>query len=146
MTVVTAALRRLVEERAGNVCEYCGISAKATFAAHEVDHVIAVKHGGLTEESNLALACLVCNQHKGSDIGSLDPESGALVPLFHPRRDSWTEHFEIMDLQILGRTPSGRATARLLQFNRSDRVRERAYLTRVGLWGPPVLAESPPRP
>lgn len=144
MTAVSTSLRRLVEERAGNVCEYCGISGRATFAPHEVDHVIAVKHGGLTEEDNLALACLLCNQHKGSDIASLDPASGALVALYHPRRDVWGEHFEVVDLQIVGRTPTGRATARLLQLNRSDRVRERAYLMRVGLWGPVGVAASPP--
>jgi hypothetical protein len=84
MTLVIAPLRRLVEQRAGGACEYCGISESSTFAAHEVDHIIAIKHGGLTEEANLALACAVCNKHKGTDIASIDPASGALAALFIP--------------------------------------------------------------
>jgi hypothetical protein len=32
---------------------------------------------------------------KGSDIASLDPLTGELVPLFNPRRDSWPDHFRL---------------------------------------------------
>jgi len=56
-------------------------------APHEVDHVIAEKHGGLTEPDNLALSCTLCNKHKGSDLTSIDPETGDIVPLYHPRKD-----------------------------------------------------------
>src|SRR5262245_21104997 len=107
MTLVIASLRRLVEQRASGACEYCGISESATFAAHEVDHIIALKHGGLTEEANLAFACAVCNKHKGTDIASIDPETGELAALFHPRRDVWAEHFDVVDLQIVGQSSPG---------------------------------------
>jgi hypothetical protein len=49
-----------------------------------VDHVIAVKHGGNTSAENLALACLHCNLHKGTDLASLDPTTGLLTRLFNP--------------------------------------------------------------
>jgi 5-methylcytosine-specific restriction endonuclease McrA len=58
-TYVPAELRRLVRQRAGDRCEYCLIPEAVTFASHEVDHVIAEKHGGLTDQANLALSCAV---------------------------------------------------------------------------------------
>jgi hypothetical protein len=54
-----------------------------------------------------------------------DPESGALVRLFHPRRDRWEEHFERNGVVIVGRTATGRATVALLKMNAEDRRRLR---------------------
>ena len=48
-TYIPSALRRLVYDRAEGCCEYCRISEATAFAAHEIDHIIAQKHGGLTE-------------------------------------------------------------------------------------------------
>lgn len=64
----------------------------ATLATHEIDHIIAEKHGGCTEAENLALSCTLCNKHKGSDIASVDPETGEIVPLYNPRQKKWNEH------------------------------------------------------
>jgi hypothetical protein len=49
---VPVALRRLVRTRAADRCEYCLVPERVTLAAHWVDHIVAEKHGGLTEESN----------------------------------------------------------------------------------------------
>ncbi|WP_336389819.1 hypothetical protein [Scytonema hofmannii] len=48
-TYIPVALRKQVYERARGCCEYFLISDLVTFAPHEIDHVIAEKHGGLTE-------------------------------------------------------------------------------------------------
>lgn len=88
-TYIPAALRRLVYERAGGRCEYCLIHEDDVFAVHEIDHIIAEKHGGPTEADNLALSCALCNKYKGSDIASVDPDTGEIVPLYHPRRARW---------------------------------------------------------
>jgi hypothetical protein len=40
-TYIPAALRRLVEDRAQNQCEYCLLPAKVAFFPHEIDHIIA---------------------------------------------------------------------------------------------------------
>lgn len=96
-----------------------------TLAVHEVDHIIAVKHGGRTTDENLALCCTLCNRYKGSDIASIDPKTGLLTPLFHPRLDRWDEHFESRNDEIMGLTAAGRATTRLLRMNLAARVRER---------------------
>jgi hypothetical protein len=129
---ISAALRRLVHERAGGRCEYCLMPEAMGFFPHEVDHVVAQKHGGATHQDNLALSCALCNKHKGTDLSSIDPETGRLVPLFHPRRDRWTDHFRIEKGALLPRTASGRVTVRLLQLNHADRVEERALLVAAG--------------
>ena len=82
MPDIEPALRELVRSRAAGFCEYCRISERFTLAEHEIDHVIALKHGGQTVAGNLALCCVVCNRFKGSDIASIDPEGGELRVCF----------------------------------------------------------------
>ena len=135
---IPAALRRLVHERADGRCEYCLIPELTTLVAHEVDHVIAQKHGGATQPENLALSCAVCNKYKGSDLASIDPESGRLEPLFHPRLHRWREHFELDGAILRPRTAIGRVTVRLLQINHSYRIVEREVLVAAGLLVPPA--------
>jgi hypothetical protein len=108
-----------------------------TLAAHEIDHVIAEKHGGLTDAGNLALACALCNGFKGSDLASIDADTGAIVPLFSPRRDRWTEHFRLESGRIEPLTASARATVRLLQLNHPHRVEERLLLIAAGMLSAP---------
>ncbi|WP_366934332.1 HNH endonuclease signature motif containing protein [Microcoleus sp. PH2017_24_DOB_U_A] len=55
---ISAELRRLVIERASGQCEYCLIHEDFSIYSHEVDHIIALKHGGKTRAENLAFSCL----------------------------------------------------------------------------------------
>lgn len=119
--------------RARGRCEYCLVPEAVTFIAHQIDHVIGRKHGGPSTPGNLALSCALCNRRKGSDIGSIDPETGDLVPLFNPRRDLWSQHFAIRGDEIAGLTARGRATVEFLQFNTFQRRLERAALLEAGL-------------
>ena len=141
-THIPAALRRLVRDRAGGRCEYCLIPESVTLAAHALDHVVAEKHGGPTVAENLALSCTICNGHKGSDLTSIDPATGAIVPLFHPRRDRWADCFRLAGGRIEPLTPTGRVTVRLLQLNHPDRVTERELLAATGVIGPPEEGAS----
>jgi hypothetical protein len=93
---------------------------------------VAEKRGGATVARNLALACPYCNRHKGTDLGSLDPDTGALTPLFNPRTQDWHEHFTLDGARIAPRTAVGRVTALILRFNHPDRVLEREGLVRIG--------------
>lgn len=131
---MAAGLRRLVRERAQVRCEYCLTPESVSFLPHEPDHIVAQKHGGATDESNLALCCSLCNKHKGTDLASLDPTSGEVALLYHPRRDRWAEHFQLAGLRIEGVSPSGRATVRLLRLNRAECLDERALLASAELW------------
>lgn len=127
-TYISAELRRTVYERAHACCEYCGIPESCVLISHEIDHVIAEKHGGRTVADNLALSCAICNKRKGSDIASIDPETGTLEPLYHPRRDNWQTHFQVQSGRIVPLTPIARVTVNLLQFNTPERVAERRIL------------------
>lgn len=131
-TYISAALRQQVFKRAHGRCEYCLIPESVALVPHQVDHIIALKHNGSTEPDNLALSCTLCNKHKGSDLASLDPQTGTVVPLFNPRQDEWPIHFEIEDGLIVPLTPFGRVTVRLLQFNTQQRVEERRLLLLAG--------------
>ena len=124
---IGADLRRLVVSRAGNICEYCLIHEEDTFFGCHVDHIISEKHGGLTIEANLALACSVCNLRKGSDIASLTA-GGVLTRLYHPRTDLWPQHFALFGALIEPLTPIGEVTVSLLQLNASERILERQEL------------------
>jgi HNH endonuclease len=134
-TYVSVSLRRLVFDRAQGVCEYCLLPETLTAASHQVDHVIAEKHDGLTNENNLALSCAVCNYAKGSDIASIDSATGEIVRLYNPRQDFWGDHFQVESDsgRIQPLTAIGRTTVRLLQFNRSERVVERKLWIRAGV-------------
>ncbi len=92
-THVAASFRRLIADRAEHRCEYCRFPESFVLHPHEPDHIVSEQHGGSTDESNLALACLPCNRYKGPNVGSYDPVSGALVPFFNPRTQEWSEHF-----------------------------------------------------
>ncbi len=130
-TYISAELRRLVRDRAERLCEYCLIHEADTFFGCEVDHIISEKHGGPTTEENLALACLICNRNKGSDIATLLSPTGGLVRFFNPRSDRWSEHFrlDLTDgITIVPLTEIGEATARILGFNRPERLLERHSL------------------
>lgn len=124
VTYISKAPRDLVYKCAKGLCEYCLISAADSFAKHQIDHIIAEKHRGLTVVENLALSCTLCNKHKESDIASIDNETSKIVPLFNPREDAWSEHFEIENDYFIGLTPNARATIQLLQINALARIEE----------------------
>ena len=131
-THVPAELRRLVRQRAQGRCEYCLVPEVLAFAFHQVDHVEAEKHGGLTLAANLALCCVACNQFKGTDLSSLDPLTKRRTDLFNPRKHRWSEHFQLEGARIRGLTDVGRATTRLLHFNDPERVSERELFLLAG--------------
>ena len=127
-----SSLRQLVMERSQGKCEYCLIHQDDSIYSHEVDHVIARKHGGQTVAENLALSCLSCNRHKGSDLATFDPITNEVVLLFNPRRQNWRDHFTLEGTQIRGITSTGRATVFLLKLNAPTRLAYRQALIAQG--------------
>ena len=126
-------LRRHVRSRAGDRCEYCRLRQEhETLTPFHVEHVIAAQHGGTDDDDNLALACAWCNLIKGPNIASLDPATGSLTRLFHPRQDRWEDHFRRDGPHIAGRTEVGRATVHLLRMNDPDAVDQRSLLLELG--------------
>jgi hypothetical protein len=127
-----AKTREFVRRRAGERCEYCLLRQEQTGLTHHVEHVTAKQHGGTDDTDNLALACNRCNACKGPNLSGIDLETSALVPLFHPRLDTWADHFEFQQARIVGRTPKGRATVAVLQMNDDRRLERRAELLALG--------------
>jgi hypothetical protein len=117
------AMRTFVRQRAGNKCEYCQLRQEdSLLASLHVEHIIPRKHGGADGEENLALACIDCNLHKGPNLTGIDPESGEIVELFHPRRQAWSDHFDWTGIHIVGKTATGRATVRVLSINSDEQL------------------------
>jgi hypothetical protein len=125
-------LVELVRRRAAFRCEYCHFPERFSGLNFQIDHVIAEKHGGPTDGENLALSCIYCNSYKGANLSGIDPVTGEIARLFHPRRDQWGEHFGWQAALLVGRTPVGRATIAVLRINDSTAVALRRLLIRAG--------------
>jgi hypothetical protein len=119
---VKRTLRDLIVDRAGNRCEYCQRHQSATESPFEVEHIVARKHHGPTDENNLCLSCIACNQFKGPNIAGIDPQTSEISRLFHPRNDVWGEHFEWNGDVLVGLTAIGRATIDVLKINDDSRI------------------------
>ena len=119
-----AATRDLVRRRAGDRCEYCRLPQQASVLRFHVDHIVAKQHldSVVDEPQFLCLACNRCNSHKGTNLTSIDPQTKKQVSLYHPRNELWEDHFLLRGGEVVGITPTGRATARLLRMNAPQRV------------------------
>lgn len=62
----------------------------------------------------------------------VDPLTGDVVTLFHPRRERWAEHFLLHGMRIKGITAVGRATVQGLAMNEIRRLELRAELLARG--------------
>lgn len=136
-TPISASLRRLVIQRAGNRCEYCGLSQVGQEATFHIDHVTPVVAGGETVENNLALACVSCSLHKSARQMVKDPQTGETVKIFNPRQQIWKEHFEWDGVRVIGLTATGRATIDALRMNRALILAIRAEEELLGRHPPP---------
>jgi HNH endonuclease len=125
--------RELVRHRAGRRCEYCHLPESAVpYLIYHVDHIVAKQHLDKVSDDPhlLAWACSECNYHKGPNLVSIDPQTGKQAALFNPRTDVWNDHFMIQNGMIVGLTPPGRATARLLNMNAPRLLQLRRELAR----------------
>jgi hypothetical protein len=132
-----------------------------TRSAFEVDHIIPVgrwreyldgklhgrEHYGSREPDhldNFAWSCSHCNGSKGERV--VGRSNRRLHPLFHPRRDTWEEHFLLRDgyLFIVGVTDIGCATESVLGFNSTRPAGPLAVRHKAGMDGiyPPVWARG----
>lgn len=137
-TRIPRSLRQRVVSESQNQCAYCHALVAITGARPVIDHIIPEAAGGQTEWDNLCVACHSCNEFKAARVEARDPLTGEHVPLFHPRRQQWREHFCWSEdgSEIVGLTPIGRATVAALNMNHPNIVQARRRWTRVG-WHPP---------
>ena len=112
-----------VRVRAGNACEYCHLHQDdSPLAVLHIEHVIPKIHGGTDDIDNLALACIDCNLHKGPNLTGIDPITGAVTELFHPRNQTWSDHFAWDGIYLVSGTSIGRTTIRVLNMNSEEQL------------------------
>src|SRR5579862_8567082 len=123
-------LRRQVIVRARHRCEYCWSPEDFSLDTFTVDHIQPVAESGSDDLDNLAFACHNCNNRKQDDRTARDPETGDMAPLYHPRQDRWSDHFQWSEdaLTIVPITATGRATVARLHLNRPGAVNVRRAL------------------
>jgi len=133
-STVSTQLRLQARARAEGRCKYCQTPEELTVTTFEVDHIVPLSAGGATVLDNLCLACPACNRHKATRRSAPDPETDQNVPLYHPRQQEWSMHFAWGKdaTQIVGLTPTGRATVEALQMNRPRMVRLRSLWMKMG--------------
>src|SRR5712692_7438828 len=90
---LSPALRKQVASDFQNRCAYCHSLVMVTGARLVIDHIVPEVAGGEARLANLCLACHSCNEFKGIQTRAIDPLSRRRVPLFHPRRQRWSNHF-----------------------------------------------------
>jgi len=130
---------RRVRAEARNRCGYCLSPQHLVMARLEIEHILPLAKGGSDDETNLWLACPICNGHKSDKIEAVDPLTDITVALFNPRTQSWWDHFMWADdgMRIIGRTPVGRATIAVLHLSDDpDALAVRSYWVLAG-WHPP---------
>lgn len=132
-------IREKVRKTAQNRCGYCLSPQEVMPIPLEMEHLIPIAKGGSDEETNLWLACRVCNNFKSDNTEATDPETGQLEPLFNPRTQNWFEHFEWSEdeLHIRGITPIGRATVSLLHLSDYQFMIQARKLWKRAGWHPP---------
>ena len=135
--IPTTVAQRVREEARGR-CGYCLCSEILVGMPMEIEHIIPQALGGETTYNNLWLSCRRCNGFKGFLISGIDPSTGGEARLFNPRQEDWAEHFSwsINGIEIIGLTPTGRATVEALKLNNKIITTARRLWVSVGWWPP----------
>jgi hypothetical protein len=125
--------RRTVRERADDRCECCRLRQEhAPLWRHQIEHIVPRKHRGTDDLTNLAWACVRCNLGKASNLSGRDADTGEIVPLFDPRKQTWDDHFAYEGAEIIGLTATGRVTVEVLNMNEPRRLALRQELLENG--------------
>ena len=138
-TYIAVEIERRVRTTAKNRCGYCLSPQHLVMARLEIEHIVPISKGGGNDESNLWLACPLCNRYKSDKITGVDLETGEKIKLFNPRTQVWFEHFDWTKdgLRIIGKTPTGRVTVTTLHLSDDpDAMEVRSYWVLAG-WHPP---------
>lgn len=131
---MTSAEREEILRRAELCCEYCLSQYELSHDDFSIEHITPKATGGTDSLDNLAFSCQGCNNRKYTATQATDPVTGQLVALYHPRQDRWEEHFswDAELTQLIGLTPTGRATIGRLDLNRPRLVNLRRALLIAG--------------
>ena len=113
----------LIRARAGQACEYCGVTETDCGGPLTIDHHCPQSHGGPDVVDNLVYCCWRCNLHKAAYWPSrpTDPV------LWNPRDGARERHLLLLaDGRLHARTATGEFTLARLRLNRPALVAHRA--------------------
>ena len=141
MSYLPTDLRDRLLAADNSYCAYCYTSEANTGQPMTVDHITPQAQDGETAFENLCFACRRCNEFKGSATQAPDPLTSEIAALFHPRQQTWTDHFQWDETGVLlvGLTAVGRATMVALNMNNAVIMDARRRWVSVG-WHPPHLS------
>ncbi|MBI4782392.1 MAG: HNH endonuclease [Oscillatoriophycideae cyanobacterium NC_groundwater_1537_Pr4_S-0.65um_50_18] len=139
MAVIPQKLRDQVEEADRHCCCYCQTSEVNSGIPMTCDHIVPLSKGGANSFENVCLACRTCNEFKSDLTTATDPLTDESVPLFDPRKQKWSDHFEWSadGIRVQGLTTTGRAMVLALRMNNPVIVAARSRWVASG-WHPPV--------
>jgi hypothetical protein len=116
---LSATLREQVRQRAGCVCEFCGVAETDVGGLLTIDHFQPRSKGGTDALENLIYACINCNQHK-QDYW---PRDETMPCLWNPREGDASAHFvEAENGRLVALSVTGDFTLRRLRLNREQLV------------------------
>jgi 5-methylcytosine-specific restriction endonuclease McrA len=135
---IPVQLRQQIIECDHARCAYCQSPEALMGVTFEIEHILPLSLGGETIFDNLCFSCPTCNRHKANRIVALDPETDTEIPIFHPRKQHWNDHFAWNEnvVTLIGTTAAGRATMEMLQMNRPVIVQLRRYWVALKLHPP----------
>jgi hypothetical protein len=140
VSYISQKLKEKIRQAANNRCGYCLSHQRYTMSKLEIEHIFPQSEGGSDDEQNLWLACGLCNGYKSDQTEAFDEQTQTTVPLFNPRTQIWSEHFDwsLDGIEIIGLTAIGRVTVKALQMNNEIAVEVRRNWIIAG-WHPPKM-------
>lgn len=131
---VSAELRRRIRAKFRDHCAYCRTPEALTVVIFEFEHILPRSLGGDTSVENLCLSCPTCNRYKSDRTFGVGDKQTRMTALFHPHRDAWNDHFSWSEdaTELIGLTPSGKATIDTLRMNRPQLIRVRRLWVAMG--------------
>lgn len=119
---INAELREQVRARAKSACEYCGVTETDAGGLLTIDHYQPQHKGGSDSLENLLYCCYRCNQYKHDYW----PDLPDAPQLWHPRRESFDQHFLLLEDGVLHPlTPTAAFTITRLRLNRTPLIANR---------------------
>jgi hypothetical protein len=131
---VNPPLVQQVRARAQNRCECAGFHFRTT----GFRSISITSSRGSTAEAQKPITWLsvAFTATATRVLISHDTKTGDVVRLFHPRKDVWSEHFQLDGAVVAGMTAIGRATVHLLAMNEPEFLAARQALIRERAWLP----------
>src|SRR5688572_28079606 len=91
---ISEQVRHRVATHFEHRCAYCRSPLFLFSGSENIEHIVPRCAEGSDDEENLCLSCSRCNLRKAARVRAIDPVTRKGLPLFHPRDQRWSTHFE----------------------------------------------------